>query len=395
MRQNQIFVVELLLCLFAISVANAQTGNKENFSCVIQPIPHEVEIFAPLRLNVRVQYDGKETIKASLPQSAQDRGGISIKRLNASANTTKYFSGGQLYTDAFVDAQLPRPAPLPPGSFSVFSIILLYDWHDEQFIFGSPGDYEIQVHYWLDLEDEKNERKEKLVVGKTTVKVLDSKGKDAGLWQQIILSGSIMGSKQDGALQKVKNFVEQYPRSPYRPYALAILGNVYGSITQEEVTTTKRIAYLQEVLENYPQFAWKDEAAARLYGLLMNEGEVEQAQKFAKVILDDPQAPLRIKRQVEQFQPSVIFPQDKRLDQQVTYNYPQQTPYTEVLAELSRQTGISLSLHPDLKKRSRASLETMEPLRETMRSLGSYKALWIRDGDGYKLIPAPQTRAEK
>ena len=74
------------------------------------------------------------------------------------------------------------------------------------------------------------------------------------------------------------------------------------------------------------------------------------------------------------------------MDQPVTYHFPKQTPLTEVLAELSQQTGISLSTSPELPPYTFASYQLTESLRAAMKRLGS-NLIWIREANGYKLVP--------
>ena len=82
-----------------------------------------------------------------------------------------------------------------------------------------------------------------------------------------------------------------------------------------------------------------------------------------------------------------LFPDDRRLDQQITYEFPQVTPLEEVLTRFSKQTRVPLSLAPDLKRQSLRSLRLTETLRNAMKGLIGSKSKWIREGDGYKLVP--------
>lgn len=83
----------------------------------------------------------------------------------------------------------------------------------------------------------------------------------------------------------------------------------------------------------------------------------------------------------------ILFADDARLDQVITYHFPNQTALKEVLRKAARQGGISLELHPELQKRTMASARVTEPLRTFLRKVATPGASWIRKGDGYLLAP--------
>jgi hypothetical protein len=86
------------------------------------------------------------------------------------------------------------------------------------------------------------------------------------------------------------------------------------------------------------------------------------------------------------------FPEDQRLDQLIAYHCPKETPLEQVFRVVSAQSGVPLSLAPELTVRSVTSLPITATLRRFMRDSAEYKATWIRHGDGYRLVPAPQPK---
>jgi hypothetical protein len=93
--------------------------------------------------------------------------------------------------------------------------------------------------------------------------------------------------------------------------------------------------------------------------------------------------------------PEGPFPEDKRLDAWISYAFPQQTPYEEVFQAISTLSGVPLRVHPELRCRSMACLPQTTKLREFMRVCVEYKAAWVPDGKGYKLVPAPEEEGNK
>jgi hypothetical protein len=81
-----------------------------------------------------------------------------------------------------------------------------------------------------------------------------------------------------------------------------------------------------------------------------------------------------------------LFPDDKRLDRKVSISFPEMTPLDEVFAYVAKETKVPLSLDDSLKKRRLKSFP-LDTLREFMKWMSAYKAQWIPDGKGYRLVP--------
>jgi len=82
--------------------------------------------------------------------------------------------------------------------------------------------------------------------------------------------------------------------------------------------------------------------------------------------------------------PEVLFPDDSRLNIQVTYDFDQLTELGEIVAELSRRSSVPLAAARDVTGR-RMSIGGAHPLRYAMLYLQSTDREWVRRGNGYEL----------
>lgn len=96
--------------------------------------------------------------------------------------------------------------------------------------------------------------------------------------------------------------------------------------------------------------------------------------------------------------PSGPYPEDKRLDAWISYAFPEKTPFEHAFEVISTLSGVPLRVHPELRHRSMVSLPQTTTLRTFMARCGE-NVVWVRDGNGYKLVPAavqePEPQAKK
>lgn len=85
-----------------------------------------------------------------------------------------------------------------------------------------------------------------------------------------------------------------------------------------------------------------------------------------------------------------LFADDRRLDIEITYHFPKPTLLEDVFKQISRQSGVTLEVAPELQEIRVSSLKRTRPLRAFMASRTEYYARWIRSGDGYRLVLATQ-----
>jgi len=86
------------------------------------------------------------------------------------------------------------------------------------------------------------------------------------------------------------------------------------------------------------------------------------------------------------------FPEDKRLDAKVTCYFAGGTPLEEAFKRVSEAGGVPLRLAPEMRARMIYGTLQDKVLRKFMDEQDEYKARWVRDGDGYKLVPAPDEK---
>ncbi len=81
------------------------------------------------------------------------------------------------------------------------------------------------------------------------------------------------------------------------------------------------------------------------------------------------------------------FPEDGRLDVKITYHFPEWTSLEKALGVISAKSGVELAIAPELAKGKIQTLEVVETLREFMGRQAVRSAIWLKEGDVYKLAP--------
>jgi hypothetical protein len=83
------------------------------------------------------------------------------------------------------------------------------------------------------------------------------------------------------------------------------------------------------------------------------------------------------------------FPEDERLDVEITYRFDDWTPLEKAFEEISRLSGVALRFAPELRvRRISGGTTRTKTLRQFMDEHDAYKAEWVPNGDGYMLVPA-------
>ncbi len=381
------------LCLLGNFQSVVAQALETQFACTVQAVPAKASLLEPVRLNFKLQYNGSSPIQASLPQWPEDRISILVRRADSPPQSARSYSGSEFHTAALVDAALLKPHTLAPGTSSVFPIVLLYSWQANQFVFETPGTYEISVSGRFLLADEKGEAQEKVATAQTVVIIEDHQGDDVPLWRDAVLAGGVIGpgirEKRKLVTHSMRELAQNHPHSPYRPYALAWQQDIFPleriRMVQSSDGWEERIGALERFLAENPYFAWNDHFAAALGRRYATAGEAEKLQTLADSVLNDEWVPSLIKDRTRKLKPNPPL-RDMRLDQNVTYHFPQQTPITEVLKELTRQTGVALNVNSELEKRTIAAPQRTQPLRSFMATLSASNAVWVSEGEGYRLV---------
>jgi len=377
------YIVVILACIATYNKSSlAQTGDRPDFTCKIRVSPKTIVVYEPLRIDVKVNYQGTVPRKSLLPSGALSLVGLKIERETVPKETIQ-ITTTQLVTDSFAH-ESPYPGiTIPAHASSLFPLTVLYNWREKRFFFEKPGTYKLTILCDVPVEIEKGDIAIQTISDTSELIVRDYQGVDKAVWQKgalAFISGQITSTEMRESLDKL---VENFPHSPYYPYAMAILEDVMKPLGVQ--ATMQQVDSLENLIRKYPQFAWKDRVEAKLYQELMDDGQVLRAHQLFQEIGNNPWTSPVLKYQLKRYEPATLFPHDKRLDQKVTYEFADMTSLDKVLSYLSQQTGVPLSMDLSLKGSSRSSLRLTKPLRDIIKGMGGPDYEWIPDGEGYKL----------
>ena len=236
---------------------------------------------------------------------------------------------------------------LNPGQSWMYQLRVLYaGGKNARLAFPEPGEYRLTVKYPLLLVDERavvplDSASHYVDSNIVAVQIKEPSGADASVWQRL--------------------------RSPEVLYFLQ-----WGSVGNEEVVWS-----LVELLKEEPSSGYHSEirwALKSYYRRSQSNLTEHEAELLRSVTAITPPA-------------DYPFPDDKRLDEVITYHFPELTPLEDVFRELSDRSGVDLRLHPDLQIRQLRGRRVTKPLREFMREAADYKAEWVRDDRSYTLRP--------
>jgi len=243
---------------------------------------------------------------------------------------------------------IPETRPLEPGKEKQYSFRILYTYYFSskyarlnRLAFEKHGGYLIKARYRTHRPLETNTIK---------IKVKQPQGSDAKLWQKLN-QPAILKFLQSGEVLK------GHEKLPLR--AVEILKSAPKSSYANDLRWALKTYYYRDRRQ-----------AKRLWKL--KEDEARLIRGVTGITVPPPQP----------------FPNDMRLAQLITYQFPKRTPLEQALQVISRQSGVTLRLHPKLRVRTMSSIRVTEPLRKLMRNLSVYKAEWVRQGEGYLLKPA-------
>ena len=92
----------------------------------------------------------------------------------------------------------------------------------------------------------------------------------------------------------------------------------------------------------------------------------------------------------------ILFAEDKRLDAPINVYFPDHKPREEIFAAISKQTGVPLDVADEYKKLATGVIFSNTPLRTYFEFFQRGKnAEWIKQGNGYKLVPATKKEPRK
>lgn len=322
-----------------------RTQNPNEIQVHLKPEKEKFLIGEPVRFTVTVKNNSQQDIEAWV---------MALKY-----QMQIFISGGKgfdRYEDGMQEAVriIPSTETLKPGGTESYPFKVLYSsWmkapEKDKLAFPLAGTYCIQVKYPL-FPDRKMFKSNivHITVEKPT-------GDDAKVWQKInqptmlrfLQSGRLLTDEEDIPVE-LADLLEKFPKSGYA----------------EELKRTLRWHYDQKKGGMHSETLKSDPWMQRLRKLLDIKLEKDPG----------------------------LFPEDKRLDVKIQYHYPNPTPFGDVFRDISQQSGVRLELDPAFKAHTLNSISISETLRKFMVDRTANIAKWIKDGEGYKLVPEPEEK---
>ncbi|MCS6859138.1 MAG: hypothetical protein NZT92_02320 [Abditibacteriales bacterium] len=180
----------------------------------------------------------------------------------------------------------------------------------------------------------------------------------------------MIGGVKETALTDLQRLIQNYPKSLYRRHALfALAGGV------NEVVSNVTIPLYERIAQSADDFQFMDRVLLSLLQHYTQQREFDKCralgERLRKLAYVSPFYQSQMKREL-------LFLEDKRLDQDVTYEFPQPTPLADVLAYISQQTGVPLRVPADLGQRNFSSVRQTKTVREFMKCLSSARRSGLR-----------------
>lgn len=317
--------------------------NPEGIQITVRPNKEKYLIGEPVMLTVSVKNNTQEEVTVWVP-ALKNQIDIIVY-----GNGYKPFHPGDRNADTF--KIVPSTEPLPKGAATDYRFTLLYSYgsaepEKDNLAFPIKGTYCIQAKYPL------FPGRKMVDSGLAHITVEKPTGSDAKVWKKLndpsmlrFLQSVKLGEDEDDIPVELANLLERFPQSGYA----------------ESLKRVLRYYYEQKAHSMSPETLKADPFMTKLRKLC----DIE--------LKEDPG----------------LFPDDMRLDVKIQYHFPKPTPIVDVLSEISEQSDVPLEVHEALKIRTSKSIPITTTLREFMQNKAAYKAKWIKEGDGYKLIPDP------
>ena len=255
----------------------------------------------------------------------------------------------------------PEMEPLKPGDSKSYGFRVLYTpdsiretrkpWH---LAFEKPGPYRVKARY---------QRRDYSTVESDAIQlqIKEPEWLDARLWEEINSPELLYFLQESGVRYEDRRHehrivykafeLYQRPRSSYHPALKYALRNVYEG---HRLKMSKELSRLR-----------------RWHMILGIEEPLPELPRESKLFLDD-----------------------RRLDIRVTYHFPEPTQLEDVFNEISEQTAVPLRVAPALAihRMKGGTKDRKITLRDFMDARDGHGAAWLREGDAYKLVPAPEEK---
>jgi len=309
--------------------------------------PAQYSVGQPVELGVTAQNTGGEDIQAWGDVRADQ---IHVYIARDGEEFRRYTPGEYDHVDS---ERLVEP--LPPRACKVYAVRVLYTFFEKEtterrrLAFEEPGAWLVKVRYPLYPNRQMYES------NTIRIQLKAPQGVDARVWQRInrpeflyFLQWGLTPGDNHDVVRDAVHIVRTVPTSSYHD------------------------ALRWSLLHYY-----RHETHGGLRG--MDAAERALLEEVRKVLgLPDPAAG--------------PFPEDKRLEAKVTCYFGGGTPLEDAFKRVSEAGGVPLRLAPEMRARIIYGTLQDKVLRKFMDEQDEYKARWVRDGDGYKLVPAPDEK---
>lgn len=299
----------------------------------------------PIALTVGVTNSGKEPIQLVRPLEGY---GIVTLLSEDGVNFAEYRMG--IFG---VGAAQWKPQALQPGETWTLKLRILYRYdRASRLAFERPGTFFIKVQYTLLPHTSTGARPVDSNV--LAIEVKRPERVDVDVWKRIrspdflyFLQSGLEPEGDKAVPRKAVELLETFPQTTYAGALKHALGEYYRrrrmKMTREEIIEDPQLERIRAVTG----------------------------------IVEPPEGP---------------FPDDRRLDVEITTHFPGWTPWEEVLEEVRRQSGVPLGLAPELREGKTKSMKVTRPLRRFMRSMDAHDRKWLPEGEGYRLVPVPEPK---
>jgi hypothetical protein len=242
-----------------------------------------------------------------------------------------------------------RVDTLQPGASREYRIRIVYSWRAaDKLTFPRPGRYWIRLEFPLLILGEGPAKTANLPSNAVEVRITEPTGVDATMFsvlrQEPFLKFLLTKDERYGTVKKALDLVKAHPTSSYH-------------------------ADLKASLEGY------------YHGLSMNH---VRANPEWKAVMEDLRQWLKIPRPEE-----LPFPEDKRLDVKFTYAFESGATIRDVFRQVSQLTKVPLAIALPSADLTMYGAYRDEELRAFMRNFDHSDRQWLRDGEGYRLVPKP------
>lgn len=252
-----------------------------------------------------------------------------------------------------------NPLVLKPGGAWCFRhrIGLSLDDNRTFLVLPEPGRYEIQVQYPWKLYGGRKGIEFQPPAKSLIVEIRRAVGRDGDVWK-MLWHREIITAWTDGFLRSEPTDDDRFV---LRTCEQALRLNPKGGYAAE----------LKKLLRDYYAKYYK---------------EMESLAPPARREL------LRLIEWREPEQPKEPFHEDRRLDQEITVSYSKRTPWPEVFADFTKQSGVEFKVDPDLATLWTSSISQKVRLRDEVRRYHHMNGVrFFKEGEGYVLKRVPPT----